>query len=652
MPSLLTYTNARPDRMTHYRPALIVCTLLCTLLAACNRESDRGSSFEPQLLDALEKIGLGRDTLVEPKVPYPVSTRARLPLVDKAMSDPPFMVGLSRQLLDQDSAESRGAYLIHLLHLLELKAAEPEAAAYAAVSMDMVVGQIQEVYGVIPETPPPNWLAETAPATALRLLIFEIIVAHKAWLDSGGNPTPEELSAIQQHIATTLMSRDTDPDPHRLLLDAYHSVGARQNLKALASAPVRLLAAIERSLPALQQAGPTELTGEWLTPMGKIKVAGTGDDTHTSEFALLIDPGGNDTYRDVAAAIEPGRISVVIDLAGDDTVNWDKVQGPGAGLLGIGLWLDLAGNDHYSGHNMGVGVGLLGAGLFWDTAGNDTYDAGTLSQGVGQYGLGILFDDHGNDHYTATLEAQGYGGPAGFGMLIDLEGDDTYACKDVFPDPTPKRAARHHEVHYLSMCQGYGFGLRENISGGVGLLMDRKGNDSYISDIFAQGAAYWFGLGMLVEGAGDDHYEAFEHAQGEGLHLSAGLLADWAGNDSYSGYEHVQGVGMDRAAGILYDNAGNDVYQSHRESQGAGLKSLGVGLLVDNAGNDTYTALTDSQGYSGRPEPGFPDSEWPTGILLDLGGTNIFDQPYADDVDSTGRIQNKQGIAINYGNKP
>ena len=90
----------------------------------------------------------------------------------------------------------------------------------------------------------------------------------------------------------------------------------------------------------------------------------------------------------------------------------------------------------------------------------------------------------------------------------------------------------------------------------MGLLLDHQGNDSYSADIFAQGAAYWFGFGMLVDGAGNDRYEAFEHAQGEGLHLAAGLLADWGGDDHYTGNEHVQGVGMDRSAGILFEAAG------------------------------------------------------------------------------------------------
>ena len=109
---------------------------------------------------------------------------------------------------------------------------------------------------------------------------------------------------------------------------------------------------------------------------------------------------------------------------------------------------------------------------------------------------------------------------------------------------------------------------------------------------------------------------------------------------------------MDRSAGILFEAAGNDTYQSNRESQGTGLKSLGVGLLVDDAGNDVYKAIKDAQGFAGDTEEGFPPDEKATGILLDLGGSNIFDIPFAEDVNSNGRIQNGQGIAIDYGKQP
>ena len=633
---------------------LLFLLALTVILQACSKQATEPATtvFDPELLEALGKLGLDRDILIQPKVPYSVSQKARLELVDMVMTDPPSMVGLSRQLLDESPDSTRGMYTGRLLKLLGLNITPPGKSEFTATSMDTIYAQLHNPASIPEAELPASWSSENDSAKALRVLIYEATLASRVWVQASGNPSREELLPVQEHIATTLTSYGKDPAPHRLLLDNYHSTGARQNLDALASGLVRVIAAVENSLSALQRAAPDSITGEWLTPMGIIKVAGTGDDTHTGDFLLLVDLGGNDTYHNVAQKIEPGNISIIIDLNGNDSVQWDGVQGPGVGLLGIGLWMDMAGDDHYQGDNMGLGVGLLGAGLLWDAQGEDIYDARTLAQGVGQYGIGILFDDTGNDQYRSILNGQGYGGPGGIGMLVDQEGNDHYTCNGVFPDPVEKRAARHRSQRYLSLCQGYGFGLRSNISGGTGLLLDHKGNDSYTADIFAQGAAYWFGFGMLVDGAGNDNYEAFEHAQGEGLHLAAGLLADWGGDDHYTGNEHVQGVGMDRSAGILFEAAGNDSFVAKRESQGAGLKSLGVGLLIEMGGDDVYKAMRDSQGYAGDPEEGFPATEKATGILLELGGSNTFDMPYAEAVNRNGRIQNVQGIAIDFGNQP
>ncbi|MFQ5643682.1 MAG: hypothetical protein ACE5FQ_08280 [Thiogranum sp.] len=632
-----------------FRAIGVVVSLLGVFSAGCGQQEPVGKSFESQLVEALVKTGQDRTAIILPKVPYPVSTPARLVMVDKAMHDPPSMVDLSSRLLAVDSGDTRSMYTRRLLMLLGLNTRAADVSVPAPVAMSAVLDQLGEAgpSGTL-AGPPVEWASEDAFAAALRTLLHEAVIARQAWGNAYGNPLPEELLPLQDLIVSMLKYRGKDPNEYRLLNDAYHELGARQNPDALAKALVGILTVVEHSLPALQQTMPVAMEGEWLTPLGRVKVAGMGDDTHSGEFLLLIDPGGNDIYEDVGSVPEPGRISIVIDLQGNDVVRWDEAPGPGTGLLGLGVWMDMAGDDRYTGGNLGLGSGLLGAGLLWDAGGNDSYDAQGLSQGVGQYGIGILFDDSGNDHYRSILNGQGYGGSGGFGMLMDLDGNDDYFCGGAIPDPVKRRAVRHRSRHYLSLCQGFGFGLRAKISGGIGLLLDRKGNDHYKADIFGQGAAYWFGLGLLVEGAGDDRYEGFEHVQGEGLHLSAGLLSDWGGNDHYSGYEHAQGVGKDRGAGVLFDATGNDVYQSVKESQGAGLSSYGVGILVDSGGNDHYKARLDSQGYSGRPDPGFPDSEWPTGILLDLGGTDIFDQPYAEEVDAAGRIQNKQGVAVNY----
>ena len=388
-------------------PPILLLLALAWLMQGCTKQDPRSEGFEPQLLEALGNIGLSREVLIVPKVPYPVSQKARLELVDKVMADPPSMVELSRQLLDEKPDNSRGMYTGRLLELLGLDITLPDEAGFTAHPMDTVNTQLHESASTPETEAPKNWSSEDDPAMTLRILMYEAALASKAWARASGKPSREELVPIQKHIATTLTSYGKIPGPHRLLLDDYHSTGARQDLGALASGLVRLVAAVEYSLPALQQAIPDGITGEWLTTMGKIKVAGTSDDTHTGDFLLLIDLGGNDTYQNVARTINPGNISIIIDLDGNDSVKWEGVQGPAAGLLGMGLWIDMAGDDHYSGDNMGPGVGLLGAGLLWDVQGDDTYYSRTLAQGVGQYGIGVLFDDSGNDQYRSTLNGQG-----------------------------------------------------------------------------------------------------------------------------------------------------------------------------------------------------------------------------------------------------
>ena len=61
---------------------------------------------------------------------------------------------------------------------------------------------------------------------------------------------------------------------------------------------------------------------DWDTPLGKIAVAGTGSDTHSGTYLLLIDLGGNDRYEDVGRPLGARGVSLVLDLAGNDTVRW------------------------------------------------------------------------------------------------------------------------------------------------------------------------------------------------------------------------------------------------------------------------------------------------------------------------------------------
>jgi hypothetical protein len=596
---------------------------------------------------ALSRWQLSADSINLPKIPYPISTPARLQIVDEVLSYPPSVISIGNQLRGMEFSGSRSAYIARTLGTVGFQDVELKRAAKRGENFDDAWKELAALSGArqIYQELPVDWKKNLPVFGALREILAEIVQVRKAWDRIGGQPTAEELELIRDHLKRILVYDGTDPDVTSLIPETYHQIGQRIELTSFMSALLQLFSAIETALPELAQADSNIESMEWQTPLGLVRISGAGSDRHEGGFLVLVDLGGDDTYVNVGTDPKPGNVSVVIDMDGNDRVTWRDLPGPGSGLFGFGVWLDLEGDDSYTGGNMGLGAALFGGGIFWDEAGNDSYEAGTLSQGVGQYGVGIFADVQGDDSYKADMRGQGFGGPGGVGFLIDVAGNDRYNCGGRFPDPVKARARRHQGKHFLSLCQGYATGVRPDVSGGLGLLFDQGGNDGYEADIFAQGAAYWFGLGMLVDSSGDDRYEAYEHVQGEGLHLGAGFLGDWSGNDNYVAYEHAQGVGVDRASGILYDESGDDIYRSNHESQGTGVKPHGVGILIDRRGADSYETLRDSQGYA-KPDPAFPDEQWPIGILLDLEGQDSVKQPYTDAVGGEGRIQNKQGLMI------
>jgi hypothetical protein len=493
---------------------------------------------------------------------------------------------------------------------------------------------------------PPAWRDQFTVNGELLSILAAIAEVRHAWNVYGGQPTSREIKRIDSHLRQSISYSGNDIEAFQLSLQTYHQIGGRTNIGALSQAVLRLFRILEETVPQLAATGLAGGILEWNTPLGLVRIAGEEDHSHHGNFLLLIDTGGNDHYEEAGPALSPGNVSVVIDLAGNDQVSWKESFGPGSGVLGAGIWWDLAGDDIYTGGNWGLGSALYGSAVFWDEAGNDVYIGGARVQGTGQYGAGFFVDGGGNDRYSADLASQGFGGSGGVGVMVDLAGDDQYSCGDRFPDTFARRVERHAEKHFFSMCQGYSFGLVPIASGGIGILIDHLGDDSYKSDIFAQGGGYFFGLGMLVDGAGDDRYEAFEHAQGESLHQAAGFLGDWAGNDIYQGYEHVQGVGMDQAFGILYDEAGNDAYKAFQESQGTGVNFSGVGILLEKTGNDSYEAGSNAQGNS-ILGPNTPLSRSPIGIMLDLSGQDVFKLSGQRAVDISERVQNDFGILIN-----
>jgi len=354
------------------------------------------------------------------------------------------------------------------------------------------------------------------------------------------------------------------------------------------------------------------------TPIGKVIVGGVGENRYEENYAILIDISGDDRYLGRCGASLGGiegspPISSLLDLCGNDTYLSSKCLSFGAGILGIGVLFDENGNDLYRASHISLGAGLFGVGIFCDEEGADIYETGFFSLGAGNFGIGIFDDEEGNDSYRAVDFAEGFGSVKGAGILLEGGGNDLYYAGGRYI---------HHPLlprQYRSFAQGFAIGWRKDASGGIGILFDFDGNDLYYSEVYGQGASYWYSLGALIDRKGNDTYVSAEYAQGAGIHLSIGYLYDLEGDDHYySRHGPSQGEGHDLSIGVLIDEEGDDTYEVSG-GQGIGLTNS-VGIFIDKDGNDTYMSYEKIGQGSANWARGFGG----VGIFLDLSGEDTY----------------------------
>ncbi len=308
-------------------------------------------------------------------------------------------------------------------------------------------------------------------------------------------------------------------------------------------------------------------------------LGGPGPTVYTQPPALVIDVGGDDIYTAGAAGAGWGTTAVVIDLAGNDVYLGEEPFSLAGAQGGVALLVDLGGDDVYKTPAMGLGAAVAGAALLIDEAGDDFYAVQHFGAGAAGLGVAALVDRDGRDLYQGGTLTQGCGWVAGAGVLADRNGADIYVCQPRVTDTLRDAATTY------SMSQGFGYGMRPDAAGGIGLLADGAGNDRYVAEVFGQGGAYWYGLGALVDVEGNDHYSGYNYTQGSGVHLAVGVLLDGAGDDRYQAAGVSQGTGHDYAYGALLDLGGADAFGVRGLSQGAG-NANGIGLLVALGGPD------------------------------------------------------------------
>ena len=325
-------------------------------------------------------------------------------------------------------------------------------------------------------------------------------------------------------------------------------------------------------------------------------VGARGRNVYTGEvhYDLIIDHGGDDLYLCGAdgVGITGSPVSIIADLAGNDTYRSSSPVSQGSGFMGYGALVDLSGSDTYTGSSMSQGSAVMGGALFADLEGDDAQTGDVHSQGAATLGAAHFIDMAGSDFRKVSSYGQGFGGPGGYGSLIDGGVHDTYMAGFAYPH----EPLLPHD--HLAMAQGFGTGLRPFCAGGVGTLCDLgTGNDTYRAEVFGQGAAYFYSLGILYDAGGQDVYSAAQYAQGSGIHLASGILVDARGDDQYTSRRGPsQGAAHDLSTGFLLDMEGEDCFATDG-GQGLALTNSAA-VFADLAGSDLFALRGLGQGES------------------------------------------------------
>lgn len=555
----------------------------------------------------------------------------------------------------------------------------PVAADLVATDLGAALAVASEAAGrpfdapLLADVPPaleaalvPIVLAIADALAARRAMVADAPAIPGGWVRSGGLGT----SAFAPYNALA------DPAVRAHLLGATHR--SRLNLAA---------ARVAHAVEAVDWSAFAGLDYELAvaTPIGWLRIGGPGADTYPSDLPetwLLLELGGDDTYLNpVGANTEPSYgVNVAIDLGGDDRYGYVEVStaqdapglapadadgryagddryGPitlsrhgrqGSGRHGVGLLFDLGGGDDtYRSLAMSQGYAHLGVGVLFDDGGADSYVSERASQGAAAYGIGLLVDrGDGDDSYRVFSAGQGSGSPGGFGALHDAGGDDTYDSEVGLDDEGALaiyESAQLPGVANNSASQGAGMGIRWDaggvfLSGGVGVLRDQAGDDTYRCAVFCQGAGFWQGTGILSDGDGADRYDGLWYVQGGAAHYAIGALLDGGTgddrfNDELAPRNVLLGAGHDFSLGLLVNDAGADSYRFTSLAAGAG-NCNGIGVFVDNGGDDSFEATSAaSAGYASLGEC-FEDATRPlartVGVLVDGGGLDTWTYPDGD----------------------
>jgi hypothetical protein len=336
------------------------------------------------------------------------------------------------------------------------------------------------------------------------------------------------------------------------------------------------------------------------TPYGDLLIGGPGPNRYTDiQASVIVDVGGDDTYEAEYDITRLGRypLRVIIDLHGDDVYTHRKVVGPGAGVFGLGILLDREGNDIYA----------QGMTPERDLERDQLRIVEPAS--IGKPGPEIRRVDpslvYGGEEPASLDGGFSYGASLfGIGLHIDRAGDDTY------------------------LVDKWALGAAH--APGVGVLADRSGDDWYVAAVHSIGIGFNKGVGVLRDlGDGDDLYQcwgvyknSYTRPDGPDYGFTGfGIGVGWAWrSENYGGVSLGTGVGFVGGIGLANDGGGNDTYVSSTFGMGIGMTAA-IGMLVDSDGDDVYLAMKgEAQDHSGMGE----GIHHGTALALDRAGDDFY----------------------------
>lgn len=263
-----------------------------------------------------------------------------------------------------------------------------------------------------------------------------------------------------------------------------------------------------------------------------------GDDVYTGSswtqgaacagLGLLLDLAGNDRHTSHGYAVGfggPFGVGAVIDVSGNDSYLCGKHFGSGYNQSDAPNAKPGDPNYQYESFGLGCGAGRRiwppakesdpfqlagGVGLVLDLAGDDRYESSNFSQACGYFfGTGMLLDRQGNDTYIAARYGYAAGAHRGLGLFVDYLGNDVYDSTG----PTYNGGCSWDRSVMLFVDAAGDDTYRFNRSGGFGradhgswgVFVERGGKDTYLGSGF--GMATDASVGVFFDAAGDDDYK-------------------------------------------------------------------------------------------------------------------------------------------------